>query len=84
MDLVWAREEFFNYHCDELIELLTGRKKTVIFGHTPTVLLGDFGRTPKIWHDPSGDKINIDCGAFYGGRLACLDLDSMEEYYTEE
>lgn len=84
MDLVWAREEFFHYHCGELIELLTGRKKTVIFGHTPTVLLGDFGRRPKIWHDPSGDKINIDCGAFYGGRLACLDLDSMEEYYTEE
>ena len=48
------------------------------------MLLGDFGRRPKIWHDPSGDKINIDCGAFYGGRLACLDLDSMEEYYTEE
>ncbi|MBR3394051.1 MAG: serine/threonine protein phosphatase [Firmicutes bacterium] len=84
MDLVWAREEFFPYPCGETIEALTGRKKTVIFGHTPTVLLSDFGKDPRVWHDPSGDKINIDCGAFYGGKLACLDLDTLEEYYTEE
>ena len=84
MDLVWAREEFFPYYCGGTIEFFAERKKTVIFGHTPTVLVPDFGLAPRIWHDPSGDKINIDCGAFYGGRLACLDLDTMEEYYTEE
>ena len=64
---------------------------TVIFGHTPTL---DYQVcTPmEIWH---GDrKIGIDCGSGYPedpseyyskfGRLACLRLDDMNEFYSEE
>lgn len=54
---------------------------TMIFGHTPT------------WHfqeeEPSkifkcDDAIGIDCGCGYDyGRLACLRLDDMKEFYSE-
>ena len=52
--------------------------KILVFGHTPTRLLG------------GGDKIlrretwiDIDCGCvFKGGRLGCLCLDTMEEFYV--
>lgn len=53
----------------------------MIFGHTPTdrFQLG----IPRIWH---GEKaIGIDCGSGYEcGRLACLRLDDMKEFYSEE
>ena len=52
--------------------------KILVFGHTPTRILG------------GGDKIlrretwiDIDCGCvFQGGRLGCLCLDTMEEFYA--
>ena len=52
--------------------------KILVFGHTPTRILG------------GGDKIlrretwiDIDCGCvFKGGRLGCLCLDTMEEFYV--
>lgn len=68
---LWAREEFLNRK--------TGIDKTVIFGHTPTYFIT--GNKPmNIWH---GDgRIGIDCGAcFKGGRLGCLRLDDMKEFY---
>jgi serine/threonine protein phosphatase 1 len=67
-DLVWIRDEFIY---GPVIE-----GKTVIFGHTPTKYMsGHF----NIWH---GDgKICIDCGAAYGGKLACLKIPTMREYY---
>ena len=38
-----------------------------------------------IWYDEEfKDKIGIDCGACYPhGQLACLCLDTMEEYYVK-
>ncbi|HCJ41471.1 metallophosphoesterase [uncultured Ruminococcus sp.] len=48
----------------------------VITGHTPTVLI--CGK-PEIYQ--SHHNIFIDCGACMGGRLACLCLDTMEEFY---
>lgn len=49
----------------------------IITGHTPTPLIT--GR-PEIYH--SANNIYIDCGAcFEGGRLACLCLDTMQEFY---
>ncbi len=48
----------------------------VVCGHTPTkVICGEW----KIYH--SHNNICIDCGAVFGGRLACLCLDTMEEFY---
>ena len=57
--------------------------KMVIFGHTPTHhYLPDFPM--RIWH--GRDKIGIDCGCAWGtdGRLGCLRLDDMAEFYSEE
>ena len=57
--------------------------KIVIFGHTPThYYTNDFPMS--IWH--SGDKIGIDCGCAWGkeGRLGCLRLDDMQEFYSEK
>ena len=49
----------------------------IITGHTPTPLIT--GR-PEIYH--SANNIYIDCGAcFEDGRLACLCLDTMQEFY---
>ncbi len=53
--------------------------KPVIFGHTPTVYYQDI-EPMEIWH---GDGwTGIDCGCAYDGRLACLRLDDMAEFYS--
>ena len=52
--------------------------KILVFGHTPTRLL--CGQN-KIFR--SGTMIDIDCGCvFKGGRLGCLCLDTLEEFYV--
>ena len=79
-DIVWARYEFYEVDHTKLIEKLCGKKKLIVFGHTTTS--HHFDRNAKIKHWP--DKINIDCGCAYGGNLACLNLDTMEEYYAKE
>ena len=62
---------------------------TMIIGHTPTVEFQD-DTVLKIWHGENA--IGIDCGSgysemqnYYGfkGRLACLRLDDMKEFYSE-
>ena len=70
-----------------LTDLLFGRPapdaayypdKTLVFGHTPTAFFGGGNSIlqQKTW-------IDIDCGcAFKGGRLGCLCLDTMEEFYV--
>lgn len=49
----------------------------VVTGHTPTQIYT--GRA-EIYQ--SNHNICIDCGACMGGKLACLCLDTMEEYYV--
>jgi len=71
----------------ELQEFLFGRPdpqavyypdKILVFGHTPTRLLSGQDRIFR-----RGTMIDIDCGcALPGGRLGCLCLDTMEEYYV--
>lgn len=55
--------------------------KILIVGHTPTFFI-DEKYAGKIY---SNDKIlNIDCGCSYrsdGGRLCCLRIDDMKEFY---
>ena len=49
----------------------------VISGHTPTLsITGE----ASIYYN--GNNIVIDCGAAYGGRLACLRLEDMQEFYV--
>lgn len=50
----------------------------VVCGHTPTLAV-----TGKAEIYRSNRNILIDCGAAFGGRLACLCLDTMEEYYQD-
>ncbi len=59
---------------------------TVIFGHTPTLRYQDADPL-RIWY---GDRrIGIDCGSGFPeidpvcGRLACLRLEDMKEFYSE-
>lgn len=59
--------------------------KTLVFGHTPTRLLykqiGEPELPDRIFH--CGTMTGIDCGCAYpGGRLGCLCLDTMEEFYV--
>lgn len=69
-DLVWHRPDpGFRYFEDESV--------FVVAGHTPTWAINGGN---SIIH--SSGNILIDCGACHeGGRLACLCLDTMEEFY---
>ena len=54
----------------------------LIFGHTPTLYFQD-NNPLSIWK--SEDAIGIDCGCGYEyGRLGCLRLDDMKEFYSDE
>ena len=59
---------------------------TVIFGHTPTARYQDADPL-RIWYGEN--RIGIDCGSGFPevdpvyGRLACLRLDDMKEFYSE-
>lgn len=62
---------------------------TLVFGHTPTIFFHD-DNPLTIWH--SDEAIGIDCGSGFPakrnaylekGRLACLRLDDMKEFYSE-
>lgn len=83
MFAVWHRfQGWEEYPCEE----------TVIFGHTPTYHFQRACCPMDIWHGKG--LIGIDCGASYPegedpwsgrrGRLACLRLDDMKEFYSEE
>lgn len=78
-DCLWTREEFYNN---------PGIKGyVIIFGHTPVIYIQHSRHEPlqfRVWHDKVyKDKICIDCGAvFEKGRLACLRLDDMKEFYV--
>ena len=54
----------------------------LVFGHTPTCRF----QTTEPWSIWKSEKaIGIDCGGAYrDGRLGCLRLDDMREFYSEE
>lgn len=67
--------DFLFFRPDEQTEFY--RDKTVIFGHTPTRLLCGEDR---ILH--GGSWVDIDCGCGGNGKLGCLRLDDMREFYV--
>lgn len=88
-----SRAEFAVWHRPDCIEGVV-EGKTVIFGHTPTSHFQN-NNPLEIWRSRSGDRIGIDCGSGYPpageqvshpvyGRLACLRLDDMKAFYSEE
>lgn len=59
------------------------RDKYLVYGHTPTRLLRQQAGEP-LADDMirRGRQIAIDCGCGFGGRLGCLCLDTLEEFYV--
>ncbi len=49
----------------------------LVWGHTPTCIISG---KDEIYR--SHNNILIDCGACFDGKLACLCLDTMEEFYV--
>ncbi|MFA6850006.1 MAG: metallophosphoesterase [Selenomonadaceae bacterium] len=78
-DLIWGTRHFY--------EAPAYKNHTVIYGHTPTFYLPGTDKNiakASIWHDTiHKDKIDIDCGCVFGGRLACLELPLLKEYYSD-
>ena len=72
-ELVWERPDYGKmYFLD----------KYVISGHTPTLAIESNLRPGYIYQ--ANHHIAIDCGcSFPGGRLACLRLEDMKEFYVE-
>lgn len=72
-DLIWERPDCEKcYYSD----------KFVITGHTPTMLIENNPRPGYIYK--KNNHIAIDCGCgFRGGRLGCLRLEDMEEFYVD-
>lgn len=64
---VWNREFFEN---DQRV-----LDYTTIIGHTPTITFNENNIIHK------NNKILIDCGCYFGGKLACIRLDDMKEFY---
>lgn len=79
-EAVWAEDNFYYRPAY--------KDKIMVFGHTPTWLLRPYSKknkpeNAKIWFDPTfKDKIGIDCGSVFGGRLAALELPSAREFYV--
>ena len=66
-DLLWIRQPFIDDY----------RGKTVVFGHTPTFLL------QNRWTIFEGaDKLGIDTGVAYGGRLSLVVLPEKQVYQS--
>ena len=56
----------------------------LVYGHTPTRLLcRRDGAAPEDRILRRGGQIAIDCGCGFGGRLGCLCLDTLKEFYVE-
>lgn len=75
---VWERIDLFDAADSDYV---------TVFGHTPTTYYqNDY--IASIWHGENA--IGIDCGSGFKSthkrkyRLACLRLDDMEEFYSEE
>lgn len=54
---------------------------TLVFGHTPTCYFQN-ANPIRIWHIDEAIGIDCACG-YFDGRLACLRLDDMKEFYSE-
>lgn len=54
-----------------------GEHVYIVSGHTPVQLINGRAEILSCSHN-----LLIDCGAVFGGRLACLCLDTLAAYYT--
>ena len=68
-ELIWDRADFDKVYFPD---------KILIIGHTPVISISG-ENSPKILKQ--NNPIAIDCGSGFGGKLAVLCLDTMEEFY---
>lgn len=76
-DLLWSRWDFINSKAY--------KDKIVIFGHTVTFSINMMisKQNPTIWKDSYyKDKIGIDCGSVFGGKLCCYSVLEDKAYYV--
>ena len=72
MELVWDRMDYNKKYFDD---------KYLVVGHTPTQLIENNEKPGYIYYN--NNNIVLDCGCvFKGGRLGCLRLDDMKEFYV--
>lgn len=73
----YTEEDLLFGRNDPNVQYFDNENIYLIWGHIPTrVICGE----DKIYK--SHNNILIDCGACFGGKLACLCLDTMEEFYV--
>ena len=71
-ELVWERPDYALRYFEDM---------EVVSGHTPTQLIEGNPRPGYIFRE--NGHVAIDCGAcFRGGRLACICLETGEEFYA--
>ena len=97
-DMVWARQGWYDYEGDLPRLTIFGHTPTTYLArfveqerswlrHTGEAEDVDAwwhgipSEPGRIWH--GSQRIDIDCGCAYGGRLAALRLDDMEEFYVD-
>ena len=77
----YALEDFL--FCRPDLERQYYKDRYLVYGHTPTRLLRQrMGEAPEDVILRRGTQIAIDCGCGHGGRLGCLCLNTLEEYYV--
>ncbi len=69
-------EELTFIRADYDKQVFTDESVYIVCGHTPTLAITG---KPEIYH--KNNYINIDCGAAFNGKLACLRLDDFKEFY---
>ena len=72
-ELVWKRPTYEQVYFEDAY---------VVSGHTPTMYIEGNSNPGYIYH--KNNNIVIDCGCYLPeGRLACLRLDDMKEFYIK-
>ncbi|MFI3249516.1 MAG: metallophosphoesterase [Eubacteriales bacterium] len=71
-EILWARTDYSKQYFEDII---------LVTGHTPTIFIKDNPRPNYIYQ--GNNHIALDCGCgFEGGRLGCICLNTMEEFYV--
>ena len=71
-DLIWGRPDYSRCYQKDIL---------CVTGHTPTMLIAET-YAGTIFRE--NNHLAIDCGAvFYDGRLGCICLDTLEEFYVD-
>ena len=72
-ELVWKRPDYGKKYFEDIF---------IVSGHTPTLFIKENPRKGFIYQSHNNIVIDCGCGIPYG-RLGCLRLDDMKEFYVE-